>query len=46
VILLATDTEIDEEAYERLQPHIGRAYRLEFDPVANATAVQHGYFWE
>jgi DNA sulfur modification protein DndD len=46
VILLATDTEIDEEAYERLRPHVGRAYRLEFDPVANATAVQHGYFWE
>jgi DNA sulfur modification protein DndD len=46
VILLATDTEIDEEAYQRLRPHIGRAYRLEFDPVANATSVRHGYFWE
>lgn len=46
VILLATDTEIDEEAYGRLRRHVGRAYRLEFDPAANATTVQHGYFWE
>jgi DNA sulfur modification protein DndD len=46
VILLATDTEIDEEAYQRLLPHIGRVYRLEFDPTANATTVQRGYFWE
>jgi DNA sulfur modification protein DndD len=46
VILLATDTEIDEEAYERIRHHVGRAYRLEFDPAANATTVKHGYFWE
>ncbi|SDO34610.1 DNA sulfur modification protein DndD [Nakamurella panacisegetis] len=46
VILLSTDTEIDRSAYDRLRPHIGRAYRLEFNPKTNATAVQPGYFWE
>jgi DNA sulfur modification protein DndD len=46
VILLSTDTEIDEVAFERLRKHIGRSYRLEFDPTTNATAVQSGYFWE
>jgi DNA sulfur modification protein DndD len=46
VILLSTDTEIDEEAYERLRRHVGRSYRLEFDPATNATTVQRGYFWE
>jgi DNA sulfur modification protein DndD len=45
VILLSTDTEIDEDAYKRLRRHVGQAYRLEFDPAANATVVQPGYFW-
>jgi DNA sulfur modification protein DndD len=46
VILLSTDTEIDEAAYDRLARHVGRAYRLEFDPRTNATVVEPGYFWE
>lgn len=46
VILLSTDTEIDEDALELLRPHVGRSYRLEFDPSTNATSVEPGYFWE
>ncbi|MBB3084698.1 DNA sulfur modification protein DndD [Geodermatophilus sabuli] len=46
VILLSTDTEIDDAAYDRLAPHIGRRYQLCFDPATNATAVEPGYFWE
>jgi DNA sulfur modification protein DndD len=46
VILLSTDTEIDAEAYDRIRAHVGREYRLEFDPETNATSVQAGYFWE
>lgn len=46
VVLLSTDTEIDEEAYERIAPHVGRAYHLEFDPATNATSIEDGYFWE
>ncbi len=46
VILLSTDTEIDQAAYQRLRRYVGRTYLLEFDQAANATAVQHGYFWE
>jgi DNA sulfur modification protein DndD len=46
VILLSTDTEIDEPAYRRLSRHVGRAYLLEFNPAANATSVEPGYFWE
>jgi DNA sulfur modification protein DndD len=46
VILLSTDTEIDENAYRRLRRHVGRSYLLEFDPSTNATAIQQGYFWE
>ena len=45
VILLSTDTEIDEEAYERIAPRVGRAYHLEFDAATNASYVVDGYFW-
>ena len=46
VILLSTDTEIDEDAYDRIARHIGRDYLLAFDPRTNATTVEPGYFWE
>lgn len=46
VVLLSTDTEIDESAYKQLRQHVGRAYRLEFDPATSATTVRRGYFWE
>ena len=45
VILLSTDTEIDEEAYERIAPRVGRAYHFEFDAATNASYVVDGYFW-
>ncbi|GAB2646766.1 DNA sulfur modification protein DndD [Kribbella swartbergensis] len=46
VVLLSTDTEIDAEAFERLQRHVGRSYRLTFDTTSNGTTVVPGYFWE
>jgi len=46
VVLLSTDTEIDEDARKRLSRYIGHTYRLEFNPSAGATTVQPGYFWE
>lgn len=46
VILLSTDTEIDDDAYIRIKKHVGRSYRLVFDQATNATSVVDGYFWE
>ncbi|MEV0155999.1 DNA sulfur modification protein DndD [Micromonospora sp. NPDC050686] len=46
VVLLSTDTEIDEAAFGRIAQHVGRSYRLEFDPSTNATSVEPGYFWK
>lgn len=46
VILLSTDTEIDEDGYDRIAPRVGRSYYLEFDPQTNATSVEDGYFWD
>ena len=46
VVLLSTDTEIDEDAYARISNFIGRSYRLVFDPATHATHVEPGYFWK
>lgn len=46
VVLLSTDTEIDQAAYDRLERYIGREYHLVFDPATNATSIHNGYFWE
>ncbi|OCB14091.1 DNA sulfur modification protein DndD [Mycolicibacterium porcinum] len=45
VILLSTDTEIDEEAYERISRNVGRSYQLVYDQASNSTSVVDGYFW-
>jgi DNA sulfur modification protein DndD len=44
VILLSTNTEIDEEYFNSLAPFIGHAYHLEFDNQLKATKVKIGYF--
>ncbi|OBJ57442.1 DNA sulfur modification protein DndD [Mycobacterium asiaticum] len=45
VLLLSTDTEIDDEAYARIAKHVGREYRLVFNQSTNSTSVVNGYFW-
>lgn len=46
VVLLSTDEEIDEPSFRRLEPAIGRAYRLVYSDAAQSTSIQPGYFWE
>lgn len=46
VIILSTDTEIDQDYYRSLQPHLSGAARLEFEPRQELTTVKQGYFWE
>ncbi|MBD8522736.1 DNA sulfur modification protein DndD [Lysinibacillus fusiformis] len=43
-IILATDSEIDEEHYNLLQPHISREYKLEFNPIKQQTKILKDYF--
>ncbi|MCG7607950.1 MULTISPECIES: DNA sulfur modification protein DndD [Mycobacterium] len=45
VVLLSTDTEIDDEALDRITKRVGRSYQLVFDSATNATSVENGYFW-
>ena len=45
VIILSTDTEVDETSYNELQPHIARAYHLDYDEHEKTTTARQGYFW-
>lgn len=44
VIILSTDTEIDERYLEDLRPHISRIYHLRFDEKEQSTQIETGYF--
>ena len=46
VLILSTDTEVDRQYYQALEPHIARAYHLRYDEQSRATHAEEGYFWE
>jgi len=46
VILFSTDTEVDRKYYQELQPHIARAYHLNYDDRDRRTVGEEGYFWK
>lgn len=46
VIIFSTDTEVDRKYYEELQPHIARAYHLNYDERDRRTVGEEGYFWK
>lgn len=45
VIILSTDTEVDEAFYSELSPNISHAYRLDYDGSTGCTSAAEGYFW-
>ncbi len=45
VVILSTDTEVDEDYFEQLAPAISKAYLLEFDQVDRFTSICPEYFW-
>jgi DNA sulfur modification protein DndD len=45
VILLSTDTEVDQFYFDLLKPTVAHAHRLEYDELDSATTVSQGYFW-
>ncbi|QEG39336.1 DNA sulfur modification protein DndD [Roseimaritima ulvae] len=46
VIILSTDTEVDQEYYETLSPHLSHAYHLDYNEKKQFTEATEGYFWE
>ena len=45
MIVLSTDTEVDERYFNKLQTHVSHAYHLEFDPTEKCSQATSGYFW-
>jgi len=46
VIVLSTDTEVDQKYYRQLEPHLQYAVRLNFDNYRELSTVEEGYFWK
>lgn len=46
VIILSTDTEVDEEFYDELSSHISHAYKLNYSSEEKCTFEHEGYFWK
>ena len=45
VIILSTDTEVDEEFYQGLYKHMSHAYMLEYNTESGSSVAEKGYFW-
>lgn len=45
VLVLSTDTEVDQAFYEGMRPCISHAFHLQFDEAEEYTSVSPGYFW-
>ncbi len=45
VILLSTDTEVDQQLFSELQPCISHCYHLKFNKKTKSTVVEEEYFW-
>lgn len=46
VIILSTDTEVDEVFYSDLYKYMSHAYELRYDAESGSTQVEEGYFWK
>jgi DNA sulfur modification protein DndD len=46
VIILSTDTEIDETILPLMGSHVSKSYELDFDSASRSTTVRQGYFVE
>lgn len=45
VLILSTDTEIDEEFYNELSPEISHAFSVDYDSKEGNSSYNEGYFW-
>ncbi len=45
VILLSTDTEVDQPLFEALSQHISHCYHLRYDETTESTVAEERYFW-
>ncbi|TFZ03380.1 DNA sulfur modification protein DndD [Ramlibacter rhizophilus] len=45
VIVLSTDTEVDQAFYTGMRPHISHSFHLVFSETEGCTTASKGYFW-
>ena len=46
VLILSTDTEIDEDFYTNLSPEISHAFSVEYNTKEGCSEFKEGYFWQ
>jgi DNA sulfur modification protein DndD len=46
VILLSTDTEVDEDFFSALAHEVSHAFEIEFDQQTKCSVLKEGYFWK
>ena len=46
VIILSTDTEVDENYYSQLNKHISKAFHLTYNIEHGKSDITNGYFWK
>ena len=46
VMILSTDTEVDEQFYKDLNPFVKTAYEIKYKDGNNSSTVTEGYFWK
>lgn len=45
VIIMSTDTEVDQELFKVLSPNVSHCFHLNYDKEAGCTSTTEGYFW-
>lgn len=46
VIILSTDTEVDQSFYEELSNYVSHSYHINYDEIEAASTIEEGYFWK
>lgn len=45
MMIFSTNTEVDQQYFNQLRPHVAHAYSLEYCEESKSTVVKEGYFW-
>ena len=45
MMIFSTNTEVDQQYFNRLRPDVAHAYNLEYCEESKSTVVKEGYFW-
>jgi DNA sulfur modification protein DndD len=45
MMIFSTNTEVDQQYFEQLEPNIAQAYNLEYCEERKSTVAKEGYFW-